>query len=278
MVLKVELKIALTKFELFFVNCFQVTGNFELMYQLKSIKIFLLILLFILPISISKSQTFGFGCLGLSGFYAGFSQQQYSVDGLNDFVKSNYFGPQPATNLEFKKGSGYRIGANIFRAKFDALFISAKGYYQFMKENLEFIENDQNTVLKNKYQLSMNHWGLAVDIGVPLFWIVDWKVVEGGITFNNTEFTYEVLRDEIQLYESKYEPEKSKVNYYIGSGLIIHLVPDYISLEGTASYSFMKVDELINKSDLTVGGGKISNPISKGGFVATVQLNIGFPL
>lgn len=248
------------------------------MHQLKLIKIFLLFLLFIIPISISKSQTFGFGCLGLSGFYAGFSQQQYSVDGLNAFVKNNYFGPIPTTSLEFKKGSGYRIGANIFRAKFDALFISAKGYYQFMKENLEQTETGQNSVLKNKYQLTMNHWGLAVDIGVPLFWIVDWKVVEGGITFHNTEFTYEAFQDNNQIYEYKFEPEKNRINYHIGSGLIIHLVPDYISVEGTASYSFMKVDELINKTDLTASPGKISNPISKGGFIATVQLNIGFPL
>lgn len=226
----------------------------------------------------SKSQTFGFGCLGLSGFYAGFSQQQYSVDGLNDFVKNNYLGSLPTTGLEFKKGSGYRIGANFFRAKFDALFISAKGYYQFMKESLEQTETGQNSVLKNKYQLAMNHWGLAVDIGVPLFWIVDWKVVEGGITFHNTEFTHEALQDNNQVYEYKFEPEKNRVDYYIGSGLIIHLVPDYISVEGTASYSFMNVDELINKTDSTVGSGKISNPISKGGFAATVQLNIGFPL
>ncbi|MDQ7815954.1 MAG: hypothetical protein RDU14_02940 [Melioribacteraceae bacterium] len=248
------------------------------MCVLKSIKIFFLAILFILPISISKSQTFGFGCLGLSGFYAGFSQQQYNVGGINDYIKINYYGPLPTSNVEFKKGSGYRIGANIFRAKFDALFISAKGYYQFMKENLEQNQTEQNSFIRNKYQISMNHWGLAVDVGVPLFWIFDWKVVEGGITFHKTEFTHEVLRDEIQLSESKFEPEKNRVNYYIGSGLIIHIVPDYLSIEGTASYSFMKVDELNNQSPLLVGPDKISNSINKGGFMATIQLNIGFPL
>lgn len=248
------------------------------MHSNKIISKLILLVLLLLPFTLTKSQTFGFGCLGLSGFYAGFSEQQYSVDGLNQYIKTNYYGPIPKSNVEFKKGTGYRIGANIFRAKFDKFFISAKGYYQFIKENLEQSANDQSSVIKNKYQLSLNHWGLALDIGAPLFSIIDLKVVEGGIVFHNVEFTHTTFKDDNQLSEVKYEPLSNKVNYYVATGLIIHIIPDYISIEGTASYNFLKVDQLTIKSDLLTGPTKISNSISKGGLMTTVQLNIGFPL
>lgn len=248
------------------------------MYPTKNrIRIVLLLIIF-LPISIIKSQTFGFGCLGLSGFYAGYSEQKYSVDGLNQYIKLNNYGPAPQSNFEFNKGTGYRIGANFFRAKFDYLFITAKGYYQFIKENLDQKSTSQTDVIKNEYQLSMNHWGLALDIGIPLFSIIDLKVIEGGILFHNVEFLHSVFKNDVQLSENKYEPQTNKVNYYIGSGLIIHIIPDYISIEGTASYQFLKIDELINKSELQTSPTKIFNSISKGGLITSVQLNIGFPL
>lgn len=249
-----------------------------LMKNKSFIQIITLVIILLSPFNSAYSQTFGFGCLGLSGFYAGFSEQQYKVDGINQYIKLNYYGPVPKSNIEFKKGTGYRIGANIFRAKFNNFFISAKGYYQFIKENHEQSANDQNSVIKNKYQLSLNHWGLALDVGVPLFSLVDFKVVEGGVIFNNIEFLHTTFRDENQLSEIKYEPQTNKVNYYIATGLIIHIIPDYISLEGTASYSFLKVDQMDLKSELLTGPTKISNSVSKGGLMTTVQLNIGFPL
>ncbi len=249
-----------------------------LMKNKSFIQIITLVIILLSPYNSAYSQTFGFGCLGLSGFYAGFSEQQYKVDGINQYIKLNYYGPVPQSNIEFKNGTGYRIGANIFRAKFNNFFISAKGYYQFIKENHEQSANDQNSVIKNKYQLSLNHWGLALDVGVPLFPLVDFKVVEGGVIFNNIEFLHTTFRDENQLSEIKYEPQTNKVNYYIATGLIIHIIPDYISLEGTASYSFLKVDQMDLKSELLTGPTKISNSVSKGGLMTTVQFNIGFPL
>lgn len=237
-----------------------------------------LIIMLILPFSLLKPQTFGFGCLGLSGFYAGYSEQQYSADGLNQYIQQNYYGPIPKDKVEFKKGTGYRVGANLFRAKFDNFFISAKGYFQFVKENLEQNTTSQSDVIKNEYQLSLNHWSLALDVGIPLFSIIDFKVIEGGVVFHNIEFIHSTFKNNTQLSETKYEPPSNKVNYYIGSGLIIHIIPDYISIEGTASYQFIKLDELVIKSELLTGPTKISNPVSKGGLMTTVQLNIGFPL
>jgi hypothetical protein len=249
-----------------------------LMKKIDLIQKSVLVFIILLPFYSVNSQTFGFGCLGLSGFYAGYSEQHYSAAGLNQYIKTNYYGPIPKSNVEFKKGTGYRVGANIFRAKFDNFFISAKGYYQFIKENLEQSANDLNSIIKNKYQLSLNHWGLALDIGVPVFSIIDWKALEGGIVFHNVEFIHTTFKDENQLAEIKYEPLSNKVNYYLATGLIVHIVPDYISIEGTASYNFFKIDQMDLKSDLLTGPTKITNPVSKGGLMTTVQLNIGFPL
>ncbi|MEK6552640.1 MAG: hypothetical protein AABZ54_04230, partial [Bacteroidota bacterium] len=141
-----------------------------------------------------NAQSFGFGCLGLSGFYAGFSKQNYDNPGLNDYISQriNFLDPSKTIikdKIEFTQGTGYRIGANFFRAKWDKFFFSAKGYYQFLKESNEISAQLQNVDTREKYQLTMNHCGVGIDLGVPLFWILDWKIAEANVTFYNTEFS-----------------------------------------------------------------------------------------
>ena len=46
---------------------------------------YFLIVLTILPFSHVLSQSCGFGCLGLSGVYSGYSIQKYEADGLNNY-------------------------------------------------------------------------------------------------------------------------------------------------------------------------------------------------
>lgn len=240
-----------------------------------SIKIFFIVS--ILLTSITTAQTFGFGCLGLSGFYAGYTQQEYKAVGMNEAINSLLPSSPFNETLEFKRGTGFRIGANIFRAKFDFLFITAKGYYQFMKETHE--REDHNIPrTTQKYQLSMNHWGVGIDFGVPIFSIIDLKIVEGNVTFYNSELI-ESYNDQngVLIIENKYSLDKAKVGYFVGSGLILHLVTDYISVEATAGYSFINIDRFSN-SDIYSIPSTDNKAIDKGGFSATVQLNVGFPL
>jgi len=234
--------------------------------------------LFLLSFIPLEAQTFGFGCLGLSGFYAGVTQQYYDTPGLNEYINSTVLLSSYNNSIEFKRGTGYRIGANIFRAKFDVLFITAKGYYQFLKETHERVNVDPGEG-SQKYELAMNHWGVGLDFGVPLFSILDWKIVEGNVTFYNSELIEEYLAsDGSQISETKYKLDKAKLGYFIGSGLILHLVPDYISVEATAGFSFIDIEKFI-KDDITIPASTSSNKaIDKGGFSATVQLNVGFPL
>lgn len=248
------------------------------MCKLKNLaKIIFIVLL--LPFVKTDAQTFGFGCLGLSGFYAGVTQQYYDTPGLTEYLNNSLFFPNSTSSIEFKKGTGYRVGANFFRAKFDFLFLTAKGYYQFLKETHER-ENSLADNSKDKFELSMNHWGVGLDFGVPLFSILDWKVVEGTVTFYNSDFVEENIDENgEQVSEKKYSLDKTKLGYYLGSGLILHLVPDYISVEASAGFNFIDIKNFTSKDGLSIPSlTSTSKAVNKGGFSATVQLNVGFPL
>lgn len=218
------------------------------------------------------SQTCGFGCLGLSGIYGGYSVGEFKMEGLNEYLANL----NPVNQFNFKKAEGFRVGANIFRAKYDAVFFSAKAYYQFMdtKSSLSVANNPSYDNIE--YDLNMNNWGVSVDFGFPLFSLIDFKLVEGGVNFYSIKFTDTRTQNLATVLEKIYKTDKIQIGYYVGSGLVINLVQDYISIEGTAFYSFLKVKSLSNNSN-TIGGVG-SNLISDGGLGGILQLNLGLPL
>ena len=209
-------------------------------------KILFVVLIF--SATVINAQKFGFGCLGLSGFYVGISEHHYKAPGINDYVNTSLVGNLIASNekINFNLASGYRVGANFFRAKWDNVFITAKGFYQFL------------------------------DIGIPVNSFIDWKIVEGGVTFYSAELNQQNFADNSLSSEAKFSPEKSKPSYYAGTGVILHIIPDYMSLEGTAAYYFMNIDEF-QRNIADVGVIRITDPISKAGWGGTLQLNISFP-
>ena len=246
-------------------------------------KIIIAIILITMPLSVSSAQSFGFGCLGLSGFYGGYTQQYYKADGINDYVRLNYSQNATPNNIKFHQGTGFRIGANLFRADFDDVFLTIKGYFQFLKEEHDvddpLTQGNTQGVLHKKFQLTMNHWGVALDFGFPLFSIIDFKLIEGGITFYNSEFAYNSTLNNLVQTDIKMSPDNVQLGYYVGSGLIINLIRDYISLEGTAAYTLLKIDKMNDSNGSIVPPVSSNNrAIENGGFSATVQLNVGFPL
>lgn len=249
--------------------------------KLLSQKYFYILVMVFTIASTVKAQTFGFGCLGLSGFYAGISQNSYDANGINDFLNPVQLHlnntNQSYGAVKFEKGTGYRIGANLFRAKFDKVFITAKGYYQFLKEERSTKELVSGSNYTTNHTLSLNHWGIGIDFGVNLFWILDWKVLEGNVTFFSGNFNTENLKDNVFVNDTKYELDETKIGYFVGSGLILHLVPDYLSLEGTVGFSFLKLESL-KRTDSLGNIIYINNAVPSGGVSATVQLNVGFPL
>jgi hypothetical protein len=232
----------------------------------------------------SYSQPLGFGCLGLSGFFAGYSQQSYEVPGINDYVNKQIFLIDPGLTgligqVKFQKVTGYRIGANIFRGKIGSFFLTAKGYYQFVKEQQDISNPDQTSQIRQSYQLSMNHWGVGIDLGVKLFWVLDWKIIEGNLLVFDPEFSQEVFQNNVSAGQVKFDPDKSKLGYFIGSGFILHIVPDYISVEGSAGYNFLTIDQMKNDSGTPIPVlSSTLKAVEKGGLSVTLQLNIGFPL
>lgn len=248
---------------------------------MKSIyKIFIFLFFSLTFTSKLAAQTCGFGCLGLSGFYGGYSVEYYDLDGLNRSL-SELLESYDIKNskFNFERGKGFRIGANIFRADFDDYFITAKGFYQFIKDTKQtnLKSADGKPLLES--ELELNHWGLGLDFGIPLFKFLNWKIVESGVTFFTASLNNKYnIQDEL-VSEVKYDEPEVKVGFYVGTGLIIHIIRDYISLEGTAVYNIIKIDHLINEN-----GSELPNEtapykfLAQGGVSATVQINIGVPL
>ena len=79
---------------------------------------------------------------------------------------------------------------------------------------------------------------------------------------------------------TKYKSDPNVFGYTVGTGIIISLVKDYVSLEGLAGYTYLQIEDVKTDEGIsfmeTVPGN--SNFIEAGGFTAELQINIGFPL
>jgi hypothetical protein len=231
------------------------------------------------------SQSFGFGCLGFVGVFGGFSYQQYKPDGLNHYV--NNFNSQYVeyidTKMElFGKSSGYRVGVNVFRAKFTGFLITAKGFYQQLHEEHNSIVYQTAFGIDHEYDLKLRSYGIGIDLGIPVTSYLSWKIVDGSLLINGAKFT-ETINSSAGTQVNKYENEKTELGYSIGSGFIFEVIKNYISIEGSASYTQITIDKMINEDgsgnlNYNSQSGSEEKFINGGGFNAVVQLNLGFPL
>ena len=233
-----------------------------------------------------KSQTFGFGCLGFFGGYGGVVYQSYKADGLNQFVK--YFNEMKSTTLDdplqdYYGAVGYRVGINFFRATWESGFIlTAKGYYQSLSRTREASESliDGNT--NYTFELDLKNWAVGIDFGYAITSFLSWKIVDGSVNFNNVSLTATINSlDGTEV--SKYKSDPGVLGYSVGTGIIISIIKDYISLEGLAGFTRITIeklnfDEADPYLDDVLSGEENINFIESGGFTAVIQLNIGFPL
>lgn len=237
--------------------------------------------LFLLLISFrTEAQTCGFGCLGLGGFYAGYGIQDYKASGFNEFIRKTASAPTQQMP-EFGRANGFRVGANIFRTRFNNVIFSTKGYYQFLKEeNQLFQPVEGDASVNTKYTLNLNYYGLGVDLGYSLGKLVAIKFVDAQVTFHSANLTSAVSSSQAALKETDYSNDKLAVGYTLASGLIFRLAGEYISLEATAGYTRFSFGNLVNddvnsKPDQVTS---INNFISDGGLFGLIQLNVGIPL
>jgi len=243
--------------------------------------IFLLISLLIFTVPKLHSQTFGFGCLGFVGGYGGFTYQQYNAKGLNEFIKDWNSNESIHSQMdEFSFATGYRVGLNLFRATFENnIILTAKGYYQSLDKTNKATLGGINTNGEYSLDIDMRNWAVGIDVGWQFTNMVSWKVIDGAIHFNKVKLTETTSTDSESLI-SKYESDGSNIGYSIGTGLIVAIIKDYISIEGLAGYTQISIDDLFNDQ-----GTPFLNPsqqdekfIESGGFTAVVQLNVGFPI
>jgi hypothetical protein len=230
---------------------------------------------FLFPFENIFSQTCGFGCLGLSGFYGGYSVEKYDAEGLNNFLNS--FSPKDNLNFNMQKGEGLIVGMNIVRANYTDFFFTFKGYYQFYSETQEKPMNSDplKNIINAKFE--MNNWGFGLNFGIPLFSIFDWKVIEGNLSFYSPELTVQEKYDNYLVNEEIFSSDRVRMGFSLGSGLIIHVIRDYVSLEATGLYSFAEVDNLISEKTGIKIPAREEKLILQGGIIGIVQLNVGIP-
>ena len=202
----------------------------------------------VLSVSYILPQSFGFGCLGFVGGFGGYSYQQYNPIGLNRYVFNFNNDPVNSEYIEnemneFGKASGYRIGINVFRAKFTGIFLTAKGYYQQLSEEHNAIVIPTAVTFNYDYNLKLKSWGIGVDMGIPITDYLSWKILDGSVLINSARFTKTINSSQGTSIE-KFDNDKTELGYSVGTGFIIDLVEDYISLEGVASYSQLSIDKM----------------------------------
>jgi len=252
---------------------------------IRNITVITLFLCVILNINTS-AQTFGFGCLGFVGGYGGYSYQKYQPGSLNDYVDDFNFIYKDSLSAplqKFGKAEGYRLGLNFFRAKFKGFIITAKGFYQNLSEGHNakehLIGGDGSTTL----QLEIIDWALGIDLGTQITGALSWKVVDAALMFNNAKFTTTQNLPNAVTIVDQYKSESTSIGYTIGTGFILEVVDEYVSLEGVAAFTQFSIDKMKTddgkyfvSADETPSSGK--KFIEKGGFNAVIQLNVGLPL
>lgn len=232
-----------------------------------------------------QGQSFGFGCIGFTGAFGGYSYQKYDPAGLNKYI---YFFNQNRTNSltqkldDFGQGNGIRFGFNFFRKKFKSFFFTTKGFYQLLVERNEALEKLSSGELSTKFETKLTTFGLGLDLGIPIFSFINLKVVDAALTFTQVKLiTTQNFPGAITIvknYKSDYD-----LNYSVGSGIIFELFDEYVTLEGTAYYSKLNIREMKTDNDVKLTKEENSNEImrnfiSEGGMNLVVQLNIGIPL
>lgn len=254
------------------------------MYRKNSAYLLVVLSIILLPGS-SVCQSFGFGCLGFVGGYGGYSYQKYNATGLNNYV--NGFNEDHKDSLsspmgKFGVASGYRVGINFFRANIKGFILTTKGFYQYLNEKNSTTINSNDGSTNTIFEVDFKNYGIGIDLGTSITDALSWKVVDAALLYNSVSFTDTRNIPGPTTVVMKYDNEKNVLGYTIGTGFILEIIEQYISLEGVAAYTAFTVDRMKSGSGqmpLSENSQQtMSNFVESGGFNAVVQLNIGFPL
>jgi hypothetical protein len=231
-----------------------------------------------------NAQSFGFGCFGLVGGFGGYSYQTFKATGFNEFLSDFNESARDSLNSDlkpFRRAAGFRFGINFFRADFEGFILTTKGFYQSLSEKHDATFRTGTGGEGNlSYELQFKSWGLGVDLGTSITRNFSWKVMDVVILFNKggliETFNYPGTPSEVNNYENR----ESSIGYSVGTGFILNIIDRYVTLEGTAGYTFLPFRSLsTNEGEIFSGRNiePVENFIEKFGFNAVIQINIGFP-
>ncbi|MEI7812023.1 MAG: hypothetical protein WCJ01_06310 [Ignavibacteria bacterium] len=249
-----------------------------------TLSVYIILVLFIFESGEAQAQTCGFGCLGLGGFYGGYTVQKYDAHGLNAYIQGYNVANASAIKQKMSRfgdnAQGLRLGANIFRTKSDHAFFSVKGFYQFMKEEHRAVEIISDKEVSTTWKLDLNYYGAGADFGLVLGRWFDLKIIEAEVTFNTANLSVNENPVSTKLNNVEFRNSTKVIGYTIGGGFIFHLIIDYVSIEATAGYTNFKADQLENQSAQKPDNSfdSIKNFIAGGGITGSVQMNVGIPL
>jgi hypothetical protein len=232
-------------------------------------------------------QSFGFGCFGFVGGYAGYSYQKYEPGSLNEQIRGfNNALSKGADQIipEYGTAQGYRLGINLLRANFSDTFFSVKGYYELLSENNSYSYSGTESLINSELNFSLKSWNIGVDFGIPITDLFSWKIIEGVVHFNSAKLIHKPNLDD-NTKEIKYENDAPEIGYSISTGFLFSIIDNFLSIEGTAGYKFFRINQMTAED----GSVFLLRPedsraieeadfIKAGGFSAVVQLNLGFPL
>jgi hypothetical protein len=227
-----------------------------------------------------NAQTFGFGCLGFVGGYGGYNYQQFNPAGLNEYIRyKNQLEYTIKPVDEFNYATGYRIGLNFFRATFESgIIVTAKGFYQYLSKKSKGTTGVGVNEDNYSIDLTFKNWSVGFDVGWEFTSILSWKILDGSLNFNNATLT-QITDLPGETIIIRHKSDAGVVGYSIGTGIIVAVIKDYVSLEGLAGYSYIVIDDVIDESGKPFPGMNYSTKfIESGGFSAVIQLNVGFPL
>src|ERR1035437_4401643 len=233
-----------------------------------------------------KAQSFGFGCLGLVGGYAGYSYQIYRPTGLNTYIQTFNLIRKDSLHgsmQNFGKSSGYRVGINFFRADLKGFILTAKGFYQSLGEEKNASVVSAVGTYNTNFNFNLRSWGIGFDLGTSITHSLSWKVIDASLLFNSAQFTNTTNYPGALTNVSTYKTDKQVLGYTVGTGFILAIIGHYVSLEGFAGYTYLKIDMVKqdNGTYLTVdesSSAEMKNFLDAGGLNAVIQLNVGFPL
>ena len=111
---------------------------------------------------------------------------------------------------------------------------------------------------------------------------LSWKVIDAALLYSSAVFSDTRNYPNAVTELNKYSSEASTFGYSIGTGFILELIDEYVSLEGLAGYTVFNIDKVQSNGNFLTVDERSSEPmqnfIESGGFNAVLQLNIGFPL